>query len=77
MTHDVDVVGVIRAKWSTSYRLARREVQTGGIGARDRGAVMILTFVIIFIVASVWDVRHVNRVLGNMVNPGEKQIFLK
>ena len=38
---------------------------------------MILTFVIIFIVASAWDVRHVNRVLGNMVNPGEKQIFLK
>ena len=38
---------------------------------------MILTFVIIFIVASVWDVRHVNRVLGSMVNPGEKQIFLK
>ena len=38
---------------------------------------MILTFVIIFIVASVWDVSHVNRVLGNMVNPGEKQTYLK
>ncbi len=38
---------------------------------------MILTFVIIFIVASVWDVRHVNRVLDNMVNPGGKQTYLK
>jgi hypothetical protein len=34
---------------------------------------MVLTFVIIFLVASVWDVSHVNRVLGNMVNPGQKQ----
>ena len=34
---------------------------------------MILTFVIIFVVASAWDVRHVNRVLDNMVNPGRKQ----
>ena len=38
---------------------------------------MILTFVIIFIVASVWDVRHVNRALDNMVNPGQKQTYLK
>ena len=38
---------------------------------------MILTFVIIFIVASVWDVRHVNRVLNNVVNPGQKQTYLK
>lgn len=34
---------------------------------------MILTFVIIFVVASAWDVRHVNRVLDNMVNPGREQ----
>jgi hypothetical protein len=38
---------------------------------------MILTFVIIFIVASVWDAKHVNRVLGNMINPGAKQIHYK
>lgn len=38
---------------------------------------MVLTFVIIFIVASVWDVVHVNRVLNNVVNPGQKQVFLK
>ena len=30
---------------------------------------MVLTFVIIFIVASAWDVRHVNRVLNDMVKP--------
>jgi hypothetical protein len=34
---------------------------------------MVLTFVIIFLVASAWDVIHVNRVLDNMVNPGQKQ----
>ena len=38
---------------------------------------MILTFVIIFVVASIWDATHVNRVLGNMVNPGEKQFHYK
>ena len=38
---------------------------------------MILTFVIIFIVASAWDVRRANRVLGDMVNPGGKQTYLK
>ena len=38
---------------------------------------MVLTFVIIFIVATAWDVRHVNRVLNDMVNPGQKQIFYK
>lgn len=37
---------------------------------------MVLTFVIIFIVASIWDVRHANRVLNNMVNPGRKQTYL-
>ena len=34
---------------------------------------MVLTFVIIFLVASIWDVKHVNRVLNDMVNPGQKQ----
>ena len=38
---------------------------------------MILTFVIIFVVASVWDVKHVNRVLNNVVNPGQKPTFYK
>ena len=38
---------------------------------------MILTFVIIFVVASIWDVMHVNRVLNNVINPGQKQIFYK
>ena len=38
---------------------------------------MILTFVIIFVVASVWDVKHVNRLLDNTVNPGQKQTFYK
>lgn len=38
---------------------------------------MVLTFVIIFIVASVWDVRHSNKVLGNLVNPGRKQDYLR
>lgn len=38
---------------------------------------MILTFVIIVIVASAWDVRHTNRVLGNMVNPGRKQTYFQ
>ena len=38
---------------------------------------MILTFVIIFIVASAWDVRHANRVLNNLVNPGRKQMYLQ
>lgn len=36
---------------------------------------MVLTFVIIFILASTWDVRHVNRVLGNMVDPGRKPTY--
>jgi hypothetical protein len=34
---------------------------------------MVLAFVIIFVVASAWDVRHANRLLDNMVNPGRKQ----
>lgn len=38
---------------------------------------MILTFVIIFVVVSAWDVKHVNRVLGNVVNPGQRPQFLK
>jgi hypothetical protein len=38
---------------------------------------MILTFVIIFIVASAWDVRHVNRVLNDMVNPGRKPTYYR
>ena len=38
---------------------------------------MILTFVIIFVVASVWDVRHVNRVLNHTINPGQKQFHYK
>ena len=38
---------------------------------------MILTFVIIFVVVSAWDVRHVNRVLNNMVNPGRKQTHFR
>jgi hypothetical protein len=38
---------------------------------------MILTFVIIFLVASVWDAGHVNRVLGTMVNPGQKQTHFR
>ena len=38
---------------------------------------MILTFVIFFVIASVWDVRHVNRVLGNMVNPGRKPTYYR
>lgn len=38
---------------------------------------MVLTFVIIFIVASVWDVRHVNRVLNDMVNPGRKPTYYR
>jgi hypothetical protein len=38
---------------------------------------MILTFVIIFIVASAWDVRRANRVLGNMVDPGRKPTYLQ
>ena len=36
---------------------------------------MILTFVIIFVVASIWDVGHVNRVLGTMVNPGRTRTY--
>ena len=38
---------------------------------------MILTFVIIFVVASAWDVKHVNRVLDNIVNPGQKQTYYR
>lgn len=38
---------------------------------------MVLTFVIIFVVASVWDVKHVNRVLNNVINPGQKPMFYK
>ena len=34
---------------------------------------MVLTFLIIFVVASVWDVGHAHRVLDNMVNPGGPQ----
>jgi hypothetical protein len=34
---------------------------------------MILTFVIIFVVASAWDVFHVNRLLGTMINPGRRE----
>ena len=38
---------------------------------------MVLTFVIIFIVASVWDVRHVNRVLNDMIDPGRKPTYYR
>jgi hypothetical protein len=38
---------------------------------------MILTFVILFVVLSAWDVRHANRVLGTMINPGQKPIQYK
>ena len=38
---------------------------------------MILTFLIIFVLASVWDVVHANRALDNMVNPGRKQTHYK
>ncbi len=31
---------------------------------------MILTFLIIFVLASVWDVGHAHRVVDNMVTPG-------
>lgn len=34
---------------------------------------MVLAFLIIFVLASVWDVGHANRVLDNIVNPGRKQ----
>ncbi len=34
---------------------------------------MVLTFLIIFVLASVWDVGHSNRVLDNLVNPGRTQ----
>ena len=33
---------------------------------------MILTFMIIFVVASVWDVSRINRVLDNTINPGRR-----
>ncbi len=36
---------------------------------------MILTFLIIFALASAWDVVHANRALDNMVNPGQKPTF--
>jgi hypothetical protein len=38
---------------------------------------MILTFVIIFIVASIWDVRRVNRRLEDVVNPGQRPTFYR
>ena len=38
---------------------------------------MILTFVILFVVLSAWDVKHVNHVLGTMINPGQKPIHYK
>lgn len=38
---------------------------------------MVLTFLIIFVLASVWDVVHSNRVLDNMVNPGRKQTYYR
>lgn len=38
---------------------------------------MFLTIVIIFVVASVWDIAHVNRVIDNMVNPGRKQTHFR
>ncbi len=34
---------------------------------------MVLAFLIIFVVASAWDVVHAGRALDNMVNPGRKQ----
>ena len=36
---------------------------------------MILTFLIIFVLASIWDVGHAHRALDNMVNPGRKQTY--
>jgi hypothetical protein len=36
---------------------------------------MILTFLILFVVASMWDVAHANRVLNRMVNPGREQTY--
>lgn len=38
---------------------------------------MILTFLIIFVLASAWDVTHANRALENMVNPGVKQTHFR
>lgn len=34
---------------------------------------MVLTFMIIFVVASAWDVMHSHRTLDHMVNPGREQ----
>ena len=38
---------------------------------------MILTFLIIFVLASAWDITHANRALEDMVNPGRKQIHYR
>lgn len=38
---------------------------------------MILTFLIIFVLASAWDVAHANRRLDNMVNPGQRPTYYK
>lgn len=34
---------------------------------------MIVTFVVIFVALSAWDVRHVNRLYGNIVNPAQRK----
>lgn len=34
---------------------------------------MILTFLIFFLVASMWDITHANKVLNGMINPGHTQ----
>ncbi len=38
---------------------------------------MVLTFVIIFVALSAWDVGHVNHVIEKTVNPGQKHIYYK
>lgn len=59
----------MRDRLSASYGLAQVEFHT----RTNRGAVMILTFLIIFVLASAWDITHANRALENMVNPGRNQ----
>lgn len=38
---------------------------------------MVLAFLIIFVLASAWDITHANRALDDMVNPGRKQYYFE
>jgi hypothetical protein len=62
---------LVRAEFRTSHGVLRHICGRAATFAGNPGGMtMILLFVIFYLVASAWDVVHVNDLLDKMVNPG-------